>query len=117
LNGDPGRLRGGGTNDDAAIYSAAAEAFERLFTRRVRVRKLALSAAATSPAPLQIGLFHEAGGDTREKARRVQAALDGLRRKYPAGIAPAFGRAVPALRAAGVAGSPSPEPRATRGKA
>jgi len=98
-----GRMRGGGTNDDAAIYSAAAEAFERLFTRRVRVRKLVLSAAATSPAPLQIGLFHEAGGDGREKARRVQAALDGLRNKYPAGIAPAFGRAVPALRAGGKA--------------
>ncbi len=98
-----GRMRGDGTNDDEAIYSAAAEAFERLFTRRVRVRKLTLSAAATSPAPLQIGLFHEAGGDGREKARRVQAALDGLRKKFPAGIAPAFGRAVPALRAGGKA--------------
>ena len=94
-----GKAREGAVNDDAAIFEAAAEAFERVFKRRVRVRKLTLAAAATSPAPIQIGLFHETGGDGREKARRVQAALDGLRGKYPAGIAPAFGRAVPALRA------------------
>lgn len=80
------------SSDDSLLYDAAQGAFARLFTRRVRVRRLALSVRGTEPEPLQLDLFAAsvAGGRTR----RLHDALDTLRARFPGRAAPAFGRAL-----------------------
>ena len=87
-------------SDDALIFETAGGVFTRIFTRRVRVRSLTLSAKRIEPEPFQLELFAKETGVG--KMRRLRAALDRLRSAFPEGVAPAFGRALPALRAARV---------------
>jgi DNA polymerase-4 len=85
-----GKLRSPGSAD-SPLFEAARGVFTRIFTRRVRVRRLLLSAGRIEPEPLQIELF--ADGAPGERVRRLHAALDRLRSTFPEGVAPAFGRA------------------------
>jgi DNA polymerase-4 len=87
------------TADDLLLFGAAERAFARTFTRRVRVRRLVVMARRIELEPLQLELFagkREMGAD---RMQRLRTALDGLRKLFPEGVAPAFGRAVPAVRA------------------
>jgi DNA polymerase-4 len=80
------------SSDDYLLYEAARGAFARLFTRRVRVRRIALSVRGTEPEPAQCDLFAAAAGEGR--TRRLRDALDTLRTRFPDRVAPAFGRAL-----------------------
>ena len=98
-------------SDDSLLFGAAVETFARIFTRRVRVRRLLLSAGRIEPEPLQLELFVDGCAAGAERIHRLRTALDRLRATFPEGVAPAFGRALPAVRArfpfgAGERGSP-----------
>jgi DNA polymerase-4 len=82
------------TSDDSFIFGAAVKTFGRIFTRRVRVRRLILSARRVEPEPLQLDLFPGRDARTREKTHRLHATLDRLRAAFPHGVAPAFGKAL-----------------------
>jgi len=88
------------TSDDAALFDSAGMLFDRIFGRRVRVRAVSLAALSVEPEPLQIDLFPGPEQRAVMKARRVQSALDRLRAAMPPGVAPSFGRALAARRAA-----------------
>jgi DNA polymerase-4 len=85
------------TSNDARLYEPARAALGRVFTRRVRVRRLALSGGGIEPEPLQIDLFPGREALDRDRARRLHTALDRLRAAFPERVAPSFGRAVAAL--------------------
>ena len=80
-------------SDDLSIYEAAREIFARVYTRRVRVRSLVLSAGRITPAPLQLELFAGDREAAVERRGKLYAALDRLRAAHPGRAAPAFGRA------------------------
>jgi DNA polymerase-4 len=83
-------------SDGSALSGTAAVVFDRLFARRVRVRRLTLSAGPVEPEPLQIDLFPGPAAKAACKAQKVQDALDRLRASMPAGVAPVYGRELPA---------------------
>lgn len=84
-------------SDDSLLFGAASETLGRIFTRRVRVRRLILSAGRFEPAPLQLGLFLDQDAREKEKMHKLHTALDLLRAAFPDGIAPVFGRALPVV--------------------
>jgi DNA polymerase-4 len=88
------------TSDDAVLFDSAGMLFDRLFGRRVRVRGVSLAALSVEPEPLQFDLFPGTDQKAAMKARRVQSALDMLRSAMPSKVAPSFGRAFAARRAA-----------------
>jgi DNA polymerase-4 len=90
---------GSPTSDDLCIFEAARSAFARVFTRRVRVRRMLLSARRLEPEPVQLEMFTAPDDARAERMQRLRGALDRLRSAFPEGVAPAFGRAVPALLA------------------
>lgn len=101
---DTGRAGGAGrpgtpTSDDLLLFEAARGALARIFTRRVRVRRIFLSARRLEPEPVQLEMFVGRDGVRTERMRRLRGTLDRLRSRFPAGVAPAFGRAVPARAA------------------
>ncbi len=89
------------SSDDSVLFEAAEKAFARLFRRRVRVRFLLLSAAAVEHEPVQLELFTHERSAHGERMLRLHGALDHLRSRLPEGVAPVFGRGLPALRAGG----------------
>ena len=88
------------TSDDAVLFDSAGMLFDRIFGRRVRLRGVSLAALSVEPEPLQLDLFPDPAQRGALKARRVQTALDRLRAAMPPGVAPSFGRALAARRAA-----------------
>jgi len=95
-------MRAGGTaksappaSDDLLLFKTARGVLARIFTRRVRVRRILLSARRLEPEPVQLEMFVEGDGVRVERMRRLHGALDRLRSCFPAGVAPAFGRAIP----------------------
>ncbi len=82
------------TSDDRDLFDSAGVLFERLFTRRVRLRAAAISVPETDPEPLQASLFDTERAAPAERRKRLYGALDGLRARFPDGVAPAFGRAI-----------------------
>jgi DNA polymerase-4 len=88
------------TSDDALLFDSAGMLFDRIYGRRVRVRAVSLAAPSVEPEPLQLDLFPGPEQRAAMKARRVQSALDRLRAAMPAGVAPSFGKALAARRAA-----------------
>ena len=88
------------TSDDAVLFDSAGMLFDRIFGRRVRLRGVSLAALSVEPEPLQLDLFPDPAQRGALKARRVQTALDRLRAAMPSGVAPSFGRALAARRAA-----------------
>jgi DNA polymerase-4 len=85
-------------SDEGAIFSKAEKLLGRLFTRRVRVRRLRLQAGKLSPEPRQLSLIIDSGLADKRRKRRLYRSLAGLRSRFPPGVAPAFGRALPAVR-------------------
>jgi DNA polymerase-4 len=88
------------TSDDTVLFDSAGMLFDRIYGRRVRVRAVSLAALSTEPEPLQLDLFPGPEQIAAMKARRVQSALDRLRDAMPSRVAPSFGRALAARRAA-----------------
>jgi len=84
------------TADDATLYEAAREIFERVYARRVRVREIVISAQRIEPAPAQRELFTGEREAEAERRGKLCAALDKLRTAYPGRAAPAFGKALAA---------------------
>ena len=80
------------SSDDLRLYETARGIFARIFTRRVRVRSLAVTVAVTEPEPVQRELFVSDGA--RERTRRLRDTLDTLRARFPQRVAPAFGKAI-----------------------
>jgi DNA polymerase-4 len=80
------------SSDDGALFDAAGGIFDRLFSRRVRVRSLELAAGSMEPEPLQLGLFADDVSLAADKTRRLRSALDRLRSALPEGVAPVSGR-------------------------
>ncbi len=93
VNAGMGKLRHT-ASDDSLLFGAAVETLGRIFTRRVRVRRLILSAGRLEPEPLQLGLFLDRGARGQEKMHRLHTTLDRLRAAFPDGVAPAFGKAL-----------------------
>jgi DNA polymerase-4 len=85
------------TSDDLLLFEAARGTLARIFTRRVRVRRVVLSARRLEPEPVQLELFGDHGAARAERMERLYGALDRLRSTFPAGVAPAFGRAISGL--------------------
>ena len=79
-------------SDDLRLYETLRGVFARLFTRRVRVRSLAVGVAATEPEPVQRELF--VADVAGERTRRLRDTLDSLRARFPRGVAPVFGRGI-----------------------
>jgi DNA polymerase-4 len=84
-------------SDDSLVFDTVLSVLSRLYKRRVRVRHVRLAAGRIEAEPLQIDLF--ARESAAERRRRLHSALDTLRDAFPDGVAPAFGRALPGLRA------------------
>jgi DNA polymerase-4 len=82
------------TSNDLRLFEAARRTFVRLFTRRVRVRSMLLSARRLEPEPVQLEIFIDPDAARAERMRRLHGALDRLRSSFPRGVAPAFGRAM-----------------------
>jgi DNA polymerase-4 len=98
---DGAEVRGKGrlaepSSDDLKLYETVRGVFARLFTRRVRVRCLAVSVFATEPEPVQRELF--VANIAGERMRHLRDTLDTLRVRFPKGVAPAFGRSVEGAR-------------------
>jgi DNA polymerase-4 len=106
-----GRL-GDPSSDDLRLFETASGVFRRLYSRRVRVRSLAVSVRGSEPEPVQFDLFTAAarGGRTR----RLQGALDELRARFPGRTAPAFGRALDPAPAADRRGNHPTDSRGQR---
>ena len=71
------------TNDDRAIYTAAADLFRRAHTRRVRLRLLGVGTSNLCDAQWQLDLF-DRGHQVRRMA--LNDAFDALRARYGAGV-------------------------------
>lgn len=80
-------------SDDYAVFEPLLGVLMRIFTRRVRVRELVARVVRTEPAPVQFELFDAADGGSKRQGR-LMSVLDGLRKRFPPGVAPAFGRAI-----------------------
>jgi hypothetical protein len=85
------------TSDDGVIFAEAEKLLASLFRRRVRIRRARLEAGSISRRPAQLLLFAEGDRKESERRERLHSALDHLRSKFPSGVAPAFGRAIPAV--------------------
>lgn len=83
---------------EGAIFRAAEALFSAMFTRRVRVRRLRLEAGRLSPEPRQLSLITDGRFSGKLRRRRLYRALDSLSERFPSGVAPVFGRALPAVR-------------------
>jgi len=78
------------TANDFRLFSAAKTAFERAWTRRIRIRHLRLVCDRLSAPYAQLELFPEDGERTRREEGLV-SALDSIRRKF-GGQSVVFGR-------------------------
>ncbi|MFO7914580.1 MAG: DNA polymerase IV [Candidatus Krumholzibacteriales bacterium] len=88
----------GPVSDQGEVFSRAEKLFSSLFTRRVRVRRLRLEGGKLAPEPRQLTLLEDRRLRTKLRKRRLYRTLSGLRKKFPPGVAPAFGKALPAVR-------------------
>lgn len=68
------------THLDPQLADAARTALAIAFVRRVRVRRLAIEASGFEPSPVQLDLFRP---DPDARRRRLLAAADAVRRRYP----------------------------------
>jgi DNA polymerase-4 len=93
-----GTTRCGEGSCEGSIFASAEKAFRALFTRRVRIRLMRLRGERLFPEPRQLPLLEDSGWRKKRRKRRLYETLAGLRKKFPAGVAPAFGRALPAVR-------------------
>ncbi|MBU8921464.1 MAG: hypothetical protein KOO63_06570 [Bacteroidales bacterium] len=87
-----------GSSDDLKLFDCAGEVFDRVFTRRVRVRSISMQGSSLEPEPLQLELFLAESKKKELRRRRIHDALDRLRTELPRGVAPVFGRSVAAVR-------------------
>jgi DNA polymerase-4 len=88
---------GPAVSDEGQIFSSAEGAFRTLFTRRVRIRRLRLEAGRLVHEPQQLPLIEDDNLREKRRQRRLFTALEGLRKKFPPGVAPSFGKALPAV--------------------
>ena len=84
------------TNIDGALFAAGREALAAAYTRRVRVRRLALQAWGLEPASVQLDLF---APDVEVRLQRLALAADRVRERYGDGRALVRGRALQAVPA------------------
>ena len=84
-------------SDEEEIFSAAERVFSGLFTRRVRVRRMRVQAGRLSGRPSQLPLIADHHTAEKLRRRKLHGILSGLRKKFPPGVAPVFGKALPAL--------------------
>jgi DNA polymerase IV len=68
------------THLDPQLAEAARTALEIAFVRRVRVRRMTVEASGFEPSPVQLDLFRP---DPDARRRRLLAAADAVRRRYP----------------------------------
>jgi DNA polymerase-4 len=68
------------TDSENDLLSDVDELFERLFARRIRVRKLGLGLGALVPVPSQLSLFDE--HNQHPKIEALNKAMDKIRDKY-----------------------------------
>jgi DNA polymerase-4 len=84
------------TNIDGALFTAGREALAAAYTRRVRVRRLALQAWGLETASVQLDLF---APDAEVRLQRLALAADRVRERYGDGRALVRGRALQAVPA------------------
>ena len=85
------------THLDPQLAAAARAAFELVYRRRVRVRRVAVEVAGFEPSPVQLDLFR---ADTDGRLRRLLQAADTVRRRHPTAPALLPARALFASRQA-----------------
>lgn len=67
---------------ECEIYPHLEKIFFRAFTRRVRIRKMALRAEALEAAERQLALFPQAVSEENARMQRLASALDCVRSRY-----------------------------------
>jgi hypothetical protein len=89
------------THLDPQLSTQARTAFELLYRRRVRVRRVAVELSGFEPSPVQLDLFQP---DNQGRLRRLLQAADAVRRRHPTAPALLPARALFASR------PPAPRP-------
>lgn len=67
------------TNMDHELFTTAEELFQKILTRRIRVRKLAVRYLQLAPVSRQVSLFEK---PTNDKSHALTNAIDRIRKKF-----------------------------------